>query len=37
MVAFGLLLHKFGRRWGPTNGTLRFYESRLSVGDTQWW
>ena len=25
----------YGRWWGPTNGTLSFYESRLSGGDTQ--
>ena len=35
MVAFRFLLENFGRWWEPTNGTLSFYECRLSGGDTQ--
>ena len=34
LVAFGMP-QNFGRWWGPMNGTLSFYEYRLSGGDTQ--
>ena len=34
MVAFGFLPQQFGRWWVPTNGTLPFYECRLSGRDT---
>ena len=35
MVAYGFLPQNFGSKWGPTNGTLSFYEGRFSDGDTQ--
>ena len=35
VVAFGFLSQNFGRWQGPTNGTLSFYECRLSDGGTQ--
>ena len=35
VVAFGFLIKHLGRRWGPMNGTLSFYEYRFSGGDTQ--
>ena len=34
VVAFVFLPQIFGRWWGPVNGTLSFYECRLSGGDT---
>ena len=38
MVALGFLPQNFGRWYGPMNGTLLFYESGFSVGDTmRWW
>ena len=38
VVAFGLLPQNFGWWQGPPNGTLSFYECRLSGEDTQrWW
>ena len=35
VVASGSLPQNIGRWQGPTNGTLSFYESRLSGRDTQ--
>ena len=35
MVAFGVLHQNFVMWQGPTNGTLSFYECRLSGGDIQ--
>ena len=35
MVTFGFLPQHFGRWWGPTDGTLSFYECWFSGGDTQ--
>ena len=37
VVAFHFLLPNLGRRRGPMNGTLSFYECTLSGGDTQRW
>ena len=34
MVAFGFLLLNFGNWNGPMNGTLSFYECRISGGNT---
>ena len=35
VVAFGFLVKKYGKRWRHMNGTLSFYECRLSDGDTK--
>ena len=35
LVAFGILPKNFGRWRRPMNGTLEFYECRLSGGDTE--
>ena len=35
MVAFSFLPQIMGRWWGPTSGTLSFYECRLSGGDSE--
>ena len=38
VVAFGFLPQNLGRCYEPMNGTLSFYECRLSGGDTmRWW